>query len=371
MNGASVEVGLNCSQSNFTNRTCFEFSKENFDAIMGSITAVSILAAVTSIMAIVLIVLFKAFERFVYRLTLYVAITALANAISLSLQIAAVKNECGYIFVRSQGLCVVLGFSIQYLAAILMVFVCWITVHMFLLAALKRTYKSIKYEVGGVITCLAIPLVISIFPFIDVGNGNMYGLAGVWCWIKSTDEYCNKYKEAAIEQLIIGYGPLLFATTFNFVTMLAVIVLLCRGTRGAQLQKNYKEALKEALPLLLYPICFDVIVFIALVNRLHYTITKETTFGLWVAHAVAAPCLYLFVPLAFLLHPYTLKKLNCHELRRAANKWRHHSENSHTHFIVSREDTGDSEDQRLIVRGTQRAVTEYKSYLEPHRIQET
>ena len=263
------------------------------------------------------------------------------------------------------------GFFTQYLSSMTMVFVCWITVHMFLLAALKCTYKSLKYEVGGVITCFMIPLVISIVPFIDLGNGTMYGLAGAWCWIKSTDKYCHKYKEAAIEQFTLGYGPLVFSTTLNFATMLIVIILLCRGARGAQVQEKYKEALKEAMPLLLYPICFDVIVCMAFVNRVHYTVTRETTFGLWVAHAVAAPCLYLFVPLAFLLHPHTLKKLNCRDLRIAANVWRHRSENSYTHFIVSREDTRDSEEQRLIVRGTQRAVSEIQSYLEPHRIQET
>ena len=104
---------LGCSEPNSTNKTCFEFNKHNFDSIMGTITAISMLAAVICITAIILIVLFKAFERFVYRLTLYITISALANASTLSLQVAAVKNEFGYITVKSEGLCEVLDFSLN------------------------------------------------------------------------------------------------------------------------------------------------------------------------------------------------------------------------------------------------------------------
>ena len=70
MNGVSIEVGLTVLNLISQIGHVLSFSKKTFEVIMCSLTAVSILAAVTSIMAMVLILLFKAFERFVHQLTM-------------------------------------------------------------------------------------------------------------------------------------------------------------------------------------------------------------------------------------------------------------------------------------------------------------
>ena len=365
----------NCSEPGLSNRSCFAFSKDHFKSVIWTKTGVSILAATACCLAVLLIIFFKAHRRFVHRLTLYLAIVAFIYSVIFALQILPVKDHCGYVVVRQEGLCTALGFLVEYSAWVMLLFMCWITLHIFMLAVLKRNYKSKKYEAGGVIACHVGPLLFSVIPFINFKNGTMYGLAGAWCWIRVTSEDCHPYPEGTTEQFVLWYGPLIFLVALSFVGMLVMIVVLYRGTREGpgvfsasyQLQKQYKEAIKEAKPLLFYPIAFNVICCLAFANRVYYAATRKTYFTLWVAHAVADPCLPLFIPVAFLLHPYTLRKLNCGQFRKAAKKWQWPpSQRSRTHFIVSKEDSCDTSDEQrnIIVGGAEGTTSGYQSFLD-------
>ena len=208
------------------------------------------------------------------------------------------------------------------------------------------------------VIAIVVPFPISIVPFIPFnGNGVMYGLAVPWCWIRATDDNCNTLSEGFIEQLALFYGLLALLILFNFVVMVAAIIVQCRGTMTGEnkplLQNQHKKALKEIWPLLLYPIFFNVIFSLTIGPRTYYNVTKNDVLALWVIHTMARPCLILFIPLAFILHPNTLKKLNCRQLKVAANQWRHHSLRSHTHFVVSKQDTCDTVHDPLIIEGAQ------------------
>jgi len=156
----------------------------------------------------------------------------------------------------------------------------------------------------------------------------------------------------------------------NFLAMVVMIIILYRGTRETsdllastyQLQGQYREALKEAMPLLFYPIFFNIICCLAFANRVYYAATNKANFPLWVAHAVADPCLPFFIPVAFLLHPYTLKRMRCSQLRKAAKKWqRRDSLCSKTHFVVSKEDVGTSGEEEKLIVG-QSTTSGYQSF---------
>lgn len=370
-----AQNGTSCSD--FSNRTCFRFSRSDFEAVIGTKTGVSGLAGIACCVAIFLIIFLKAHKHFVHRLTLYLAIAALIYSIIFALQILPVEDKCGYVVVRNECLCTALAFLVEYAAWVMLFFMCWITLHLFILAVFKRNYKSRKYEVTGVIASHTAPLLFSIIPFINFKNGTMYGLAGAWCWIRVTDENCHPYEEGTIEQFTLWYGPLIFLVATSFLAMLIMIIILYRGTRGGpntltasyQLQNQYREALKEAMPLLFYPIFFNIICCLAFANRVYYATTKKASFPLWVAHAIADPCLPLFIPVAFLFHPYTLKRLRCGQLRKAADKWwKERSQHSHTHFVVSREDTCSSEEeeeeQQLIIKGSEEPTSGYQSFMD-------
>ena len=70
------------------------------------------------------------------------------------------------------------GFLDVYSSCVILLLICWLTIHMFVLAVFKCNHKSRKLEVGGVIISLIIPIAISTIPFNDLENGIMYGLAG-------------------------------------------------------------------------------------------------------------------------------------------------------------------------------------------------
>ena len=231
--------------------------KHHFKSVIWTKTGVSIIAATACCLAVLLIIFFKAHRRFVHRLTLYLAIVGFIYSIIFALQILPVEDHCGYVVVRQEGLCTALGFLVEYSAWVMLLFMCWITLHIFMLAVLKRNYKSKKYEAGGVIACHMVPLLFGAIPFSNFKNGTMYGLAGAWCWIRVTSEDCQPYPEGTTEQFVLWYGPLIFLVALSFVGMLVMIVVLYRGTREGpgvfsaasyQLQKQYKEAITP-LPL--------------------------------------------------------------------------------------------------------------------------
>jgi len=98
---------------------------------------------------------------------------------------------------------------------------------------------------------------------------------------------------------------------------------------------------------------------LAFANRVYYAATDQTLFSLWMIHAVVDPCLPLFIPVAFLFHPYTLKKI-----KRAATKQLTKDSLANTFFVVSEEDVcKDGEDRQLIVRQNDGTSSGYQSML--------
>ena len=358
------------NQSEFVNKTCFKFSEHNYNTVLWGNNSVAILAVVACCITIVIIGFQKAYKVFVHRLALYLTIPSLVLSCLFLIRVVATEQKCGYLVVKDNNysLCAAMGFLVEYLQLVLIAFLFWVTFHIFTLAVFKRHfYKSWKNEVACVVIAIVVPFPISIVPFIPfTGNGIMYGLAVPWCWIKAADENCNTLSEGFGEQLALFYAPLALLILFNFMVMVAAIFTLCRGTKentDLQLQSQHKKALKETWPLLLYPIFFNIIFALTIGPRVYYNITQNDTLALWVIHTAALPCLFLFIPLAFILHPNTLKKLKCHQLKVAANQWRHHSLRSHTHFIVSNENS-DSDDDPLILKGNLQEPGAYDTFLD-------
>ena len=347
------------NRSQFVNKTCFKFSEHNYNTVLWGNNSVAILAVVFCCITISIILLQKAYKVFVHRLALYLTVTSLVDSIVFLVRPVATEQKCGYLLVKDNNysLCAAMGFFSEYSILTVIALLFWVTFHIFTLAVFKQNlYKSRKNEVACVVIAIVMPFLISIVPFISFnGNGVMYGLAVPWCWIKATDDNCNSYREGFIEQLALFFGPLTLLILFNFVVMVAAIIVLCRGTMTGEnkplLQNQHKKALKEIWPLLLYPIFFNVIFCLTIGPRIYYDVTQNGTLALWVIHSAALPCLILFIPLAFILHPNTLKKLNCRQLKVAANQWRHHSLRSHTHFVVSEQNTCDTVHDPLVIEG--------------------
>ena len=363
MNNMESSEGVDCSA--YRNRTCFEFTRHDYNSILWTNTGIAIVAAIVTGCVVLMFLFLKAYTTFVHRLSLYLSIAAFTNSVIFTLHLVPIEYKCGQVVVKYAKACEAQGFMILYCIWLILLLTCWITLHLFILAVCKRNYKSYAYEVVGLMVCCMLPLAFTVIPFLDVDNGTMYGLSGAWCWIKTTNESCSPYKDGIAEQFALLYGPGLILVILIFVAMLVVITVLYKGSKEApstyyNLRSQYKEALKEAVPLILYPIVFNVIYFMSFISRVYYAATRKPSFSVWMVHAVADPSLPLFVPIALLLHPYTLKKISCCFATKPTNKWQYTSYYSRS--VDETCNTTTDEEQRLLEGNVDRRFTSTSGY---------
>ena len=148
------------------------------------------------------------------------------------------------------------------------------------------------------------------------------------------------------------YGPLVLLTLYSFVAFVVIISKLCYlNTKDVALSR---KGLREVVPLLVYPVLYNIICSVSVANRFYDAYEREY-YPLWLAQAVADPAQSFFLPLGFLLHPYTLKRLFC-----GCKKKPHDS--SITAFVVSE---GSLDVEPLIIKGSDsKSVPSYQSIFE-------
>lgn len=341
--GKTYNVTLN--DSNITNGSfCFEFSASQVQTVITTETILSSVAAVLCFMATLLIIFSKQHKRFVYRLVLYLMVAALFKSLLTIFQSVALYHSGKDVAVRNglNGLCTALGFLNQTLVWAEKLIICWIILYLMVLLVLKQSVGAIKWqhEVCGLGIVVFIPLLVNWIPFVK----NMYGLSGLWCWIKLTNGSCKEYTLGLVYMLVLFYGPILLVIIFSFSSFIAIVIALCRKQKmGSQV---YKRALKEAVPLVAYPFIYNIIYCVFIVSRVYYLVEtsngSKPLYPLWLAHALAGRAGALLPPLAFLLHPNTLKRL----FRRKRDL-----DSTPTTFPVSKE-WSTSEEDPLVIKGS-------------------
>ena len=216
-----------------------------------------------------------------------------------------VKQRCGHVVVRHPKSCVITAALNQYFNWAILVLTTWIGLHLFILAVFKKDYKnSRKYELCIILTAVIVPIVFSIVPLFHV----KYGLAGAWCWIKATDEECQKIKAGVIEQFMLWYVPvMLFAIIFFLIVIIVIIVLFIQKKAAAEqhVQDLFSRSLKEMYPILFCPVIFSTIYGLAFINRVYYAATNNAVLGLWILHSLGSPFYALIIPLAFFMSKKT------------------------------------------------------------------
>ena len=212
-------------------------------------------------------------------------------------------------------------------------------------------YRRKCKEVMGVTVVVTLPFTFNWVPFL----WNMYGLSGLFCWIKEVSNgNCNDRTLSIILMFSMSYGPLLSLIFIGFLCLLAITLILCRGStlnrEDAQsvsesaVQKRFKEGLKEMSFVLVFPLLYNLLCLVIVANRL-YSVThsdSEPLYPLWIAHMIASPGRLLVSPVAFMLHPYTWKTLICHKRPTS---------DTDTHFIVPPED--EDIEEPIVIRGTE------------------
>lgn len=334
-----------------TNVSCSELSEQQLKSLAIIKGSLAIFSCIPCLVVVLIIVLLKSYHYFVHRLALYLTSAAIFYSITTALQMIP-----GDLFgIHNHQFCEAVGFLSEYGSWVLLLYIYWVVIHLFLLSVFHLSTR--KAEVLFVIFPVIFPLLFVWVPFIH----GLYGQAGGWCWIVTANDDCTKIRAGQIEQFVLWYGPMFVASVGSIIVTLTTVVVLCRGAMGPRdesdmsqftLQAQHKKALKEALPLLAYSVLFSLFDWVAISSRVYYAVTDNVNYPLWLVHAIGDACRGLFIPFAFLLHPYVVRKL-----REAVGKWRKRSADmySTTFFVVSKEHTDETE--RLIVRGEDHNVT--------------
>ena len=317
-------VGEDCSQMDFTNKSCFKFNETGFKAVVGCRTGFSILGVLISLLAILYIVRRRAWKKMgpAGRLALYLCIASLFHGIITALQIAPVIGRLKCDHISANCFCATTAVLLLYSAWTVLVLMIWVNVEIIMVTS-KLTaeekgkdppccverYTNCKESYRCYDGCVwATTLLVPILPCIIPAITKSYGLAGAWCWIKARDDECEKIKAGVAEQFLLWYAwAMLFIVVF-FLTLLhgwyKITKIKQSGCDHPDFKNKYKLYLKEICHLCLYPIIFSVIYGIGIVNRILYAHedNQQNILWLWILHALADALISLLIPVFFLLH---------------------------------------------------------------------
>ncbi len=349
-----------------TSDSCYAFSAKQLQVIKAIKISLSSTAVLICLFAIVVIIALRQYRTFVHRLLVYLMVIAFLIGITAGLKVTPVHHNGRVVEVRHglKPMCSAIGFAAQVFESQFLILCTWILVYLVSLVVFQYRANSKRHEIAGLVISLGLPLTFDWVPFID----NMYGLAGPWCWIRVSNQDC-QVTTGVIYQFTLFYGPQGLLILASFVSFLVIAAISGKRSLGHSRERlhsqhsSYQQALKESLPLLVYPIFYSIISGVLFVSRYNYATStahgKPPNYPLWLAHTIADPLRILFIPLAYLLHPGTIRKL----LTPGKTNLQGNND-SETNYPVSQEPFF-SEVEPLVIRGSViRHGNDYKSIFE-------
>ncbi len=300
----------------YCNNSLFNFTQQQ----LSSNTAISVvlqsLATLSCLFVVCFILCTRLQHQFSYRLILYLMLIDAVYSLTVMLQIGPVIyiQDKG-VSVRDgwEGACTSVAYINQMMESAKLTIVAWIVFYLFVMAVWKVQLNKLRHEVTGLMITLVIPLLKDWLPF----YWNMYGLTGMWCWIKIVDDNCNpKYGLAVGLMFAVEYGPVLLISVFTAVCFITMLVRLHRDAAKAEISwrgVSDTSTLKAGLPLIAFPIMYMIIFLFRIGHRIYFTVnvldTKTPFATFWLIHTIAVGLAALIVPSTFACHPNTVRKL--------------------------------------------------------------
>lgn len=244
-NPVSLEYVDEDSLRNFSNTSCHRFSEEQVDVIQTTKLVVASVGALASIIVILLIVISRNYKRFVFRIVVYFMSVNLFQALTNILKVIPVHYDGTkqLVAIRDgwESACAVFGFLDQVALCAVDVVIIWIILYL-----LKLTWYIYRAQTGngqtdwytnglqsniisrselcGLFLTVLLPLVYSWIPFVK----NMYGLSGLWCWIKPTQHYCDgDYSLGLTLMFAVQFGPFLLVYYYSPTSVCFSLCFFC------------------------------------------------------------------------------------------------------------------------------------------------
>ena len=256
----------------------------------------------------------RLYHRFAHRLIIYLLLYAVFISFALALRVTSSISE----FVTSEAytpFCAFSGFLAEYSGFTLLLSQTVLVIHtgcVVVLVELRCTrplglhYLSItsafesesstrnakRYavylELIYALSPAVLPLLFVWVPFI---TGD-YGKAGLWCWIRRVNDNCELVISGVIQQYTLWYGPLLLLTLINTCVIITTIIIICwkayQFKKSGETPTDYKNTLKQVLPILTYPVIFQIQSWFALANRLNGLVSSRNL-PLLIIHSIGSP----------------------------------------------------------------------------------
>eukprot|EP00731_Ephydatia_muelleri_P013269 Em0007g579a len=281
------------------NTTCAPVYRHGL-LVTGSINAA---AVALSLLAVIVVCYTRLYRVTVYRLSLYQVLAAIAVSLLHVIEIAMIDYERDP--EQYSDLCEAFGYMILYSEWVKLHFTMWVTLHLFCFAVFHKNLK--RFEVLYVVTSLVIPSLMAAVPLLT----HSYGLAGSGCWISEYATLCRNEtsRDGVIEQFALWFVPstaILIAATVLMVVM--VTIMACRlrhrlGVYEPMTSKNqHSFALKQLLPLAVYPLLFVAFNLPPFANRLYTTLNRHANHGLVLATGVCLAAWSASAGLALITH---------------------------------------------------------------------
>ena len=267
------------------------------------------------------------YKLLTYRLALYQVIASLTLHASEGLALLQLYSRISQIDLT----CIASGLLLEYCLWMKLLFVVCLTFHLFCFAVLNKNLQ--KLEPFYIAISTIFPIVPACIPL----TTSSYGTAGAWCWIpeEKVSKNCSveSYRTGTIEEYTLWLGPVTIALALDNIAVIAIFVtLLCRAcnrkrsgdesryllSQSQRLEPN-KEAFRQMLPLLAYPIIFFILNLIPLVRRIYEVAAHNNMFILSLLHAILGPSWGFFSGLALIAHVCLIRR--CEHKQRKPNNF--------------------------------------------------
>ena len=264
-------------------------------------------------LAIAAMVFFRLFTLLTHRLILYMLVAILSFSLSVAVEFVGLWLDYWEEERFIDG-CITEGFVMMYLAWVMLLSTLMVTLHLTGMVLLPSYYRSLsKMEPFYLLFPWICPLFVVWIPFLH----NNYGISGSWCWIRLFNKDCSHDKMGAIEVYALWYGELIFGLALNNIALVIIALTLCKRAYRNTTSLDYRKALKQTLPLVAYPITYQLLSFFAILNRM-YQVAHNGHSLKWMfyAHAATAPWGF-FAPLFTFVYLLSLHRI----IRENLRKW--------------------------------------------------
>eukprot|EP00731_Ephydatia_muelleri_P015775 Em0009g199a len=185
--------------------------------------------------------------------------------------------------------CIAFGFLTQYFGYSSTLATLWICANIFALSVFNVKIGKRGCEVGGYLFMFLLPFLVFWIPVVS----NSFGQTSVWCWIRCSSR--------GGDSLGASLGPILVLYLISVVMIFVVVVRFLIELKRGHVRDAHKAALKEVLPLLIYPGMYSVVFGVAAFTPL-YVSYAQRNMSTSIFRAVIQ-AIRILLPISFLLHP--------------------------------------------------------------------